>query len=340
MERATWDKQLADGFLSDRTLDIKFYLILVNANTNTLCATEVLWEVLPTGLVTSNINSVAVPMSLKPNPDSAASTSSVPARLATLLLTIVHVLHLRHDIKDHSPLVYSDNGKVRWGAAIIHIGAQALMALTIVGLIIGDILGDIQLPDVNMLAGTDPNEAGRILSLFVNDVQRKVRQVQAVDRMMGLAWVLATARLVRMLDFDPRLSLVSRTVAHAGNELAFFMLSCGLTVFGYSLAGSVMFGKDMEMFKSPDQSMATLLGGLDGLLEAAADVKGKSVIASIYYWSFVVIVVVLFLNIAVAILVDSYGKSLASARLLCLKAGRASLTVLLETDVVCFVATQ
>lgn len=51
------------------------------------------------------------------------------------------------------------------------------------------------------------------------------------------------------------------------------------------------------------------MGGFDGQFEAAADVaKGEGVLSSVYYWSYVVIVVVLFLNIAVAILVDSYGK--------------------------------
>ena len=51
------------------------------------------------------------------------------------------------------------------------------------------------------------------------------------------------------------------------------------------------------------------MGGFDGHLEPAADVaKGQGVLSSVYYWSYVVIVVVLFLNIAVAILVDSYGE--------------------------------
>ena len=51
------------------------------------------------------------------------------------------------------------------------------------------------------------------------------------------------------------------------------------------------------------------MGGFDGHLESAADIaKGQGVLSSVYYWSYVVIIVVLFLNIAVAILVDSYGK--------------------------------
>ena len=62
-------------------------------------------------------------------------------------------------------------------------------------------------------------------------------------------------KLVRMLDFDPRLSLVSRTVSAAWSELAFFMLSCGLIVFGYGLAGSIIFGEEHAEFWDPPSAI-------------------------------------------------------------------------------------
>ena len=44
-------------------------------------------------------------------------------------------------------------------------------------------------------------------------------------------------------------------------------------------------------------SAATLMGGFDGHLEPAAEVaKGQGIMSSVYYWSYVVIVVVLFLE--------------------------------------------
>ena len=58
-----------------------------------------------------------------------------------------------------------------------------------------------------------------------------------------------------MLDFDPRLSLVSRTVSTAWSELAFFMLSCGLIVFGYGLAGSIIFGEEHAEFWDPPSAI-------------------------------------------------------------------------------------
>jgi hypothetical protein len=67
--------------------------------------------------------------------------------------------------------------------------------------------------------------------------------------------VCMQVKLVRMLDFDPRLSLVSRTVSAAWSELAFFMLSCGLIVFGYGLAGSIIFGEEHAEFWDPPSAI-------------------------------------------------------------------------------------
>jgi hypothetical protein len=62
-----------------------------------------------------------------------------------------------------------------------------------------------------------------------------------------------------MLDFDPRLSLVSRTVSAAWSELAFFMLSCGLIVFGYGLAGSIIFGEEHAEFWDPPSAIGAYM---------------------------------------------------------------------------------
>ena len=67
-----------------------------------------------------------------------------------------------------------------------------------------------------------------------------------------------------------------------------------------------MFGSEFSGFLRPSNALLTLMGGLDGLLDEAALVSRTNFTGVLYYWAFVVVVVVLFLNIAVAILVDSY----------------------------------
>ena len=141
-------------------------------------------------------------------------------------------------------------------AAVEQIGAQACIVIVLIGIVLAEALGDLSLPDINML-GAEPQETQRVLSLFVADMREKTQNIQTVSQLMALAWVLATVKLVRMLDFDPRLSLVSRTVSRAWNELAFFMLSAGLIVFGYSLSGSVIYGDEHDEFVNPPSSIGT-----------------------------------------------------------------------------------
>ena len=141
-------------------------------------------------------------------------------------------------------------------AAVEHIGAQACIAIVLIGIFLAEALGDLSLPDINML-NTEPQEIQRVLSLFIADMREKTQNIQTMNQLMALTWVLATVKLVRMLDFGPRLSLVSRTVNKAWNELAFFMLAAGLIVFGYSLAGSVMYGDEYDEFVNPPSSIGT-----------------------------------------------------------------------------------
>ena len=251
-------------------------LVLINGNTNSLCTVELTWNVLPTGLISNEMRVVAIPMSLRPQEGTLSGSVSVLARLTSLVLTIVHIVHLVNDWRTRSPLLFSapastefldrttDRGSLQlYGrsqarlkkmAAVEHIGAQACIVIVLMGMFVAETLGDISLPDLNML-NSEPEETQRVLSLFISDMRAKAQNIQTVNTLLALAWVLATVKLVRMLDFDPRLSLVSRTVSRAWSELAFFMLSAGLIVFGYSLAGSVIYGDEHHEFVNPPSSI-------------------------------------------------------------------------------------
>jgi hypothetical protein len=276
-ELLRWEEMLSDGFLSHRTLDITVVLVLINGNANTLCTAEISWKVQPTGLITNEMHVVAIPMTLKPRKGTLGGSVSAISRLLSVVLTVVHIAHLVNDWRTRSPLLFSatptatnytagavltqlhgprGQARLKKMAAVEQIGAQACIVIVLIGIVLAEALGDLSLPDINML-GAEPQETQRVLSLFVADMREKTQNIQTVNQLMALAWVLATVKLVRMLDFDPRLSLVSRTVSRAWNELAFFMLSAGLIVFGYSLSGSVIYGDEHDEFVNPPSSIGT-----------------------------------------------------------------------------------
>lgn len=281
LELSAWELMLSDGFLSDSTLDVSVALVLINGNTNTLCTAEIRWSVQPTGLISAEIAVVAIPMTLKPQEGTVAGTVSVVARVLNLVLTVVHIVHLLHDWRTRSPLLFSatpvsacdletadavhvptqlqvgSQARLNRVAALEHIGAQASMGFVMIGIIIAETRGDLILPDINMM-NSEPAETARVLSKFFAEMRTKTSNIQIVNKLMAFAWILATIKLVRMLDFDPRLSLVSRTVSQAWHELAFFMLSALLIVFGYSLAGSVIFGDEHSEFVTPPSSIGAI----------------------------------------------------------------------------------
>jgi hypothetical protein len=276
VELSLWEQMLADGFLSDQTLDVSVVLVLINGNTNSLCTVEINWSVQQTGLISTEMRVVAIPMSLKPREGTLSGSVSVLARFISLILTIVHIVHLVNDWRTRSPALFvapasaecldravvggvvqphgRSKPRLKKLAAVEHIGAQACIVIVLIGIVMAEALGDLSLPDIHML-DSEPEETQRVLSLFIADMRAKTQSIQTVNQLMALAWVLATVKMVRMLDFDPRLSLVSRTVSQAWSELAFFMLSAGLIVFGYSLAGSVIYGDEHDEFVNPPSSI-------------------------------------------------------------------------------------
>ena len=102
------------------------------------------------------------------------------------------------------------------------------------------------------------------MGAFLEDMRAFGSNYATMNGILGAMWIAATARLVRLLDYDPRLSLISRTVSNAGTELSFFLLSSAVTLVGFSLAGSVMFGGEFSAFLSPGKALLTLMGGVSG----------------------------------------------------------------------------
>ena len=305
-ELAMWDSKVLDGFLSDRTLDTTVTLILANGNNNLLCSAKIKWDVRNTGLIESHLEAVAFPTTFVPQETGWMVYVSWVDRSLVVVLTVVHIAQLGQDMRIRNSLIYGPDG-MRVASAVVHIGAITMIFVALCGVVVGKLGGDLELPDISLLGdGTSMTSNEAEIAEFLHKIEFKVAVSQWVDRLMGFTWMLATAKLVKMLDFDPRLSLSSRTVAHAITELAYFMLSCALTVFGFAISGSVMFGCDTYAFKDKTLAVMTLMGGLDGQIDGVAEIKTHGVMAVIYYWTFIIIMMVLFLNIAVAILVDSY----------------------------------
>jgi hypothetical protein len=94
-----------------------------------------------------------------------------------------------------SALAVQQSFKLKRVAALEHIGAQLLIVLVLIGLVLAEIFGDVNLPDLSMIMEQQSDSGTEaILSDFIGETREKTRNIIALNRLMAMAWVLATVR--------------------------------------------------------------------------------------------------------------------------------------------------
>ncbi|CAE7436604.1 pkd2 [Symbiodinium natans] len=119
--------------------------------------------------------------------------------------------------------------------------------------------------------------------------------------------LLVMLRLFKSFHAQPRLAVVTKTIATASQDLLHFFIvlmsvyTC-MAVFGY-----LLFGQDVEDFSTWDRACITCFRTLLGEWDWEQLESVGRVLAAIWLWCFVVLVVLVLLNMVLAILMDAYG---------------------------------
>jgi hypothetical protein len=161
---------------------------------------------------------------------------------------------------------------------------------------------------LNLTEGSnEPDELKRMLIMFdgVAAIAGFYTQYAATST---LSLMIMTLRLIKMLDFQPRMDLVTRTMAAAANDLGHFFGLFALVFLGFSTIAYMNFGRSIESFSSIGWSSDTCFrlmlgdtGPYDSLLTTS-----NAMSAVIFYYIFMGVVFFILLNILLAILVDAY----------------------------------
>jgi hypothetical protein len=131
-----------------------------------------------------------------------------------------------------------------------------------------------------------------------------------IRRFSVLCIVLNVLRMLKLLDFQPRLGLVTRTIERAKNDLFHFVLIFALINTVYAVCGVVIFGEISSSFSTISKSMETVIllfmqGNIETIHYEMRESSMKNV-WQFYFFTFVLINVFIMLNILLAILVDAY----------------------------------
>eukprot|EP00937_MAST-01D_sp_MAST-1D-sp2_P002244 g2244.t1 len=121
--------------------------------------------------------------------------------------------------------------------------------------------------------------------------------------------ILMTLRVIKLLDFQPRLGLVTRTLAKAALDLCHFFSVFLIVLCTYAFVGHISFGSTLLSFSTFGRAVATmseiLLGEVDDIRTDLLRLP-LSTPAMFFFWSYILLAFFLLTNMMLAILVDAY----------------------------------
>ncbi|KAK3241931.1 hypothetical protein CYMTET_48339 [Cymbomonas tetramitiformis] len=131
----------------------------------------------------------------------------------------------------------------------------------------------------------------------------------------GLNSFFFIIRLLKVCDFQPRMGILTRTIAMAASDLYHFFLLLLLIFMGYSITGHLVFGTTLKPFSRLMDSMYTLFNLMvfgdnsmadDLFLLIKSHGTAMGIVAISFYTSYAMLVVLILLNFLLAIIVDAF----------------------------------
>ena len=157
---------------------------------------------------------------------------------------------------------------------------------------------------------TNATEEANFLG-FLGDVSELASDYRAYSELVGASILLFVIRVIKNLDFQERMGLISRTIVAAIPNIAHFSVLFGLVFYGYLVVAHVLFGHSFESFSTMEDGATflflTMLIGWDPVdfwtqMENAAE----KWVFYIFIYSLMLILFFILFNVLLGILIDTY----------------------------------
>ncbi|GBF96992.1 polycystin cation channel family [Raphidocelis subcapitata] len=127
----------------------------------------------------------------------------------------------------------------------------------------------------------------------------------------AISILLLLARLLRRMDFQPRLGVITRSLRRALPDLLHFALVAGAVFLGYAVTGYLLLGNSVPQFAglgaAVNTCFAMMLGEFGDVWAALGQLDG-GVAAALFFWTFMLLVFLVLLNFLLAIIVDAFAE--------------------------------
>jgi hypothetical protein len=162
-----------------------------------------------------------------------------------------------------------------------------------------------------------PNQMAEMGALFL-EMKDLVTYLQLYMTLSGINIILMLARILKLMDFQPRLGVITHTLALATADLMHFFVIFIMIFMGYAFIGHVIFGYASEHFSDMTASVNSLfqnlLGDITYFMEDFKLQNGLTfVVGMIYFYSFNIFVFMILFNFLLAIICDAFGEVKANA---------------------------
>lgn len=153
----------------------------------------------------------------------------------------------------------------------------------------------------------DAEEMKRMLVFFA-DTKKLSTLLSNYITGSACALVLLIIRILKVLDFQERMGIVTRTITNAAIDLFHWLVLFGLIFFLYVYMGFLIFGTAILSFSTVERSFQTCFGILLGEIGVTEEMFNLPNRASVYifYYTFIMIVFFVLINVFLAIIVDAY----------------------------------
>jgi len=150
------------------------------------------------------------------------------------------------------------------------------------------------------------------MSNMVATITNAASLVNVYMSMSGFNLLLFLLRTLKLMDFQPRLGVITHTLALAASDLIHFFVIFAYIFVGYALVGHLLFGYQAASFATLIDAHQSLFNSLLGDIAWNEDLQGmvglEYWLGVCYFWSFQTFVVLILLNFLLAIICDAFSE--------------------------------
>jgi len=149
-----------------------------------------------------------------------------------------------------------------------------------------------------------------LVSMY-NQIDKMTQMQLLYMTLNGINIMLMLLRILKLMDFQPRMGVVTRSLGLAASDLGHFFILAMIIFVGYAMMAHLIFGYSIQKFSTLGEAINTCFEILLGEIGVNTDLMKlnslEKIPAVIFFWSYEILVFMILLNFLLAIIVDAFS---------------------------------